>query len=122
MSHKCTCSQMPEILYYEDTTISFRQDLDKIETGGWIELHKCRICGQCWQIDVWDQGQERFVAKIEDIKNWKVFDISPLVKNLIIKNRGGTTDQECVWANCKNKRVKGVAYCINHLYENGARR
>lgn len=101
---------------------AFYRHLDKIKTGDWVELHKCKICGQHWRIDGWDQGQQRFVVKIDDTEKWQDFDITPLIKDLLLKNRGGLIDKECIWAGCKNKRVKGVVYCVDHLYETGARK
>jgi hypothetical protein len=113
---------MPLVFYYGDVEEDFYKHLVKIDSSGWFELYKCKTSNQYWRIDIWDKGQERFVVKIEVIEDWKVFDASSFIKDLVIKNRGGVTDKECVWANCHNKSVKGVAYCIDHLYESGARR
>jgi hypothetical protein len=122
MCYNCKCNELPLIFYYEDVEEDFYKHLNKEDSSVWLELFKCKSCGQYWRIDVFDKLQARFVVKIEDIKNWKEFDASLLVKRLILKNRGGSTNKECVWANCTNKRVKGVAYCIDHLYDCGIRR
>ena len=113
---------MPLVFYYADVEESFYKHLEKVDSSGWYELYKCKTSGQYWRIDIWDKGQERFVVKIENIKVWEIYDASSLIKDLIIKNRGGLTNQKCIWANCENRKVKGVAYCIDHLYESGARR
>jgi hypothetical protein len=122
MYYNCKCNELPAIFYYGDVGENFYEHLSKEGSSNWREFFKCESSGQYWRIDKYDRLQERFVVKIEDIKNWKDFDSSLLIKDLILKNRGGSTDKECVWANCKNKRVKGVAYCIDHLYECGIRR
>jgi hypothetical protein len=113
---------MPSVFYYEDAEKEFYKYLQKIDSFDWYELYKCKACSQYWRIDVWDKLQERFVVRIEDTKNWEGFDITPLIKALIIKNRGGVENQDCAWVGCKNKKVKGVAYCIDHLYKGGVRR
>ncbi|MBC8377718.1 MAG: metal-binding protein [Planctomycetes bacterium] len=122
MNSDCNCDKMPSVFYYENAGKNFYKHLEKVESSGWFELYKCKKSCQYWRIDVWDKLQERFVVRIEDVKNWEGFDVTPLIKELIIKNRGGATNQDCVWTGCKNKRVEGVAYCIDHLYEGGARR
>jgi len=59
-----------------------------------------------------------------DPKFWEKFedrDIVKIEKERILKSKGGLTDKECAWAGCKKKRVRGVALCIDHLYESYAR-
>ena len=105
MSSNCNCIKMPSVFYYEDTEKDFYEGLEKIDSFDWYELYECKMCFQYWRIDIWDKLQERFVVRVENRNNWKDFDETPLIKELIIKNRGGTIDQECVWQSCKGKRV-----------------
>ena len=99
MSSNCNCVTIPPISYYEDTQKDFDGRLEKIDSFDWYELYKCKACFQYWRIDVWDKLQERFVVRVDDLDDWEVFDATPLIKELIMKNRGGTTVQECA---CKN--------------------
>jgi hypothetical protein len=63
----------------------------------------------------------QFVARIPPGVKWEAFDASPLQKQFLIQSRGGLTEDECQWFGCQGKTVKGVAYCVEHLYETGAR-
>ena len=116
------CNQYPSILYYDKADESFLKLLRKADVFEWTELYRCRKCGKLWRIDIWDKYQERFIVAIDDEQSWKDFDKSELVKKLMVKNRGGLQDEKCVMARCKNNRVCGSVYCIDHLYNSGARR
>lgn len=118
----CVCAEIPEIAYYEDLSKDLFESLDKIETKGWFELFQCRECKQYWRINVWDKYQTQFAVKLNSTDNWQNFDESRLVKGLIVKKRGGLQEKSCIMKDCKNKRVRGLVYCIDHAYENGIRR
>lgn len=90
--------------------------------GNWIKLFRCKVCGQHWSIDEWDKYVDRVITRITDVENWESNDSTSLRKGLLLASRGGTTNEECAWAGCKGKQVKGVAFCIDHLYATGARK
>ena len=119
---KCECTKIPKISYYERLSNEFFKFLKKVEVSGWYELYQCSICGQYWRIDLYDKYQQRFVVKFSNIGNWKNFDATDLIKELIITEHGGLQDKDCIMKDCKNKRVVKSVYCIDHLFEGGIRK
>lgn len=119
---KCRCDNLPDALYYEDASKAFFETLDEITTWNWAKLVKCRECGQYWSIDEWDKYQERGIIKILDPETWEALDSTEIRKRLLLKSRGGTENEKCIWAGCEGKQVKGVVLCIEHLFATGARK
>jgi hypothetical protein len=123
----CECSKLPQVV------VESPQDLDgfnrllkrieKIESGKGNYLARCRDCKQLWRITDSSGDDRRYfesAVKINDSVNWQTFNASPLFKERAIKKRGGLTNEKCIWQGCENRRVKGVAYCIDHLFQTGA--
>jgi len=95
--------------------------MSQIDDGNWVELFKCNNCTQLWAIDAWDKYQERVAIKVVQKENWdKATDHQR--KNLLLNARGGVTENECMKTTCNGYAVTGVVFCIDHLYETGARR
>jgi hypothetical protein len=124
----CACSKLPQFLEVEKHP-DLLQTLQKLEVGNWVELYRCKNCGQHWRIHAWDKYQTQFGVKINDPIHWQEFDETPLrekydieLKKLLIESRGGLTTEKCIWQGCNNFRVKGVVYCIDHLFQTGARK
>jgi hypothetical protein len=116
----CRCSQLPEIVRLDDYP-SIAKDSDELESGGWLRLVRCRSCGQLWSLDEWDKYQTQFAIKISQRDGWRQFDTTPLRREFLIRARGGLTDEICIRTGCSGRRVRGVVYCADHLYETGAR-
>ncbi|MDX2425669.1 MAG: hypothetical protein QNK15_05380 [Cycloclasticus sp.] len=82
---------------------------------------RCPECGQYYKVDEWDKYQTCYAVKIPSQDNWESFDSESLIKDQMTVNRGGLTNDSCMWSGCNLKQVKGSAYCVNHLYSTGAR-
>lgn len=118
----CKCAKLPDAFFYEAAPEFFLEDLEELAIGSWVKLFKCKLCAQNWSIDEWDKYQERTILKVSEVANWQEIDSTPLRKSLLLEYRGGTIDENCIWAGCNGKQVKGVVLCINHLYATGARK
>ena len=94
---------------------------DELESGDWVRLVHCRRCGQLWSVDEWDKYQTQFAVRIPQREGWQEFDTTPLRRQYLIQSRGGLTDERCIWQSCEQRRVRGVVYCADHLYQTGAR-
>ena len=117
----CNCSNLAEAVYCQDSLPGFEQYMNHVDDGNWVELFECRECSQLWAIDAWDKYQERVAAKMKQKKNWnKASDEQRKV--LLLNARGGTTGNECMKATCNGYAVTGVVFCIEHLFETGARK
>ncbi len=116
----CSCSKLPALVKMEANRELLIQ-LDELSTGNWDYLCRCRKCGQLWRIDECDKYQVQFAVKITDLSRWQEFDSEPLRKQYLIEARGRLAEEPCNWAGCDQQRVKGVAYCVDHLYATGAR-
>ena len=118
----CNCLQLADLFYLSEAPPSFESSLIEKDVGNWVFLKECPQCKQLWRIDAWDKYQTQFALKVPSSEGWEELDSVPMVKDLLLNSRGGTTDEICIWAGCDGKRVKGVVYCIDHLYETGARK
>jgi hypothetical protein len=68
------------------------------------------------------KGHDQVVNRVTDQSSWSSELRIDERKQLLLQSRGGTTDETCIWSGCGGKRVKGVAYCLEHLWNTGARR
>lgn len=119
---KCQCSNLTNAFYLDEGPRGFEKKLRKEDTGNWMRLGSCPFCGQLWAIDEWDKYQEQVVTRVSDRENWNEIDATELRKQLLLKSRGGLTDTNCIWTGCNAKAVKGVVFCLEHLWKTGARR
>jgi hypothetical protein len=119
---KCQCSNLPESFYLDEGPKEFEKALHQEDAQNWRTLYSCPQCGTLWVIDVWDKGQERVVIRVKERTAWTSEQRTDERKRLLLQSRGGTTNDTCVWSGCNGKRVKGVAYCLDHLWNTGARR
>jgi hypothetical protein len=123
MSDDCNCSARPNAFFADDAPPGFLPTLTEVETGEWKTLSCCLRCGQRWSVDAWDKLQHRVVVRIGRVADWQVeADSTEVRKQLLVASRGGTTSSTCAWADCALPSVKGVAYCVEHLWKTGARR
>ncbi len=116
----CECPQLPAIVKL-DHHPGIERDAEELERRGWLQLVRCRTCGGLWSLDGWDKLQRRFAIKLSRREGWSEFDTTPLRKEYLVRSRGGVTVERCSWRDCDRPRVKGVVYCVDHLYETGAR-
>lgn len=112
---KCKCSDTPNCLYYENADKNFFKPLVEIEIGNWVRLFKCKECDALWAIVEWDKYVQRYIVKVTDRKNWEATDYPEAKKKLLLDTLGGTEEKECIWVDCKNKRVKDKVFCIDHI-------
>jgi hypothetical protein len=119
---KCKCAKLPDAFYLDEVPRGFAKGLKREDDGNWIWLVYCPKCGALWAIDKWDKYQEQIVTRVRSQDGWDGVDTTDLRKQLLLKSRGGFTDAECIWAGCHDKAVKGVVYCLDHLWKTGARR
>jgi hypothetical protein len=119
---KCKCTNLPDTFYLEEGPKNFIKELHQEEMANWMRLYSCIHCGVMWAIDEWDKYQVQVVRRVEDIKSWADQDTTKQRKLLLLQSRGGLTEYECIYAGCHEKQVKGVFYCIEHLWKTGARK
>jgi hypothetical protein len=117
----CNCSEQPTLIDVSNSYSDFKSRLNKLEVGNWVLLMQCPDCCQYYKVDEWDKYQTCYAVKIPSQDNWESFDSESLIKDQIAVNRGGLTNEPCMWSGCNLKQVKGSAYCVNHLYSTGAR-
>jgi hypothetical protein len=119
---KCKCSSLPEVFYLDEGPKGFEKDLKELDAENWMKLLECPECGALWVVDEWDKYSWQVASRIESRDGWPTPIPDEKRKQLLLTSRGGTTDQKCMWKDCDKNQVKGVAYCIDHLYETGARK
>ncbi len=122
----CECAKLPEYDYYnpgKSLSRKIRPVSKIVAKANWHELLQCSVCGCYWRIDAADKYQDRFAWKVGAFRDdWADVEFPDKEKALLFQRRGGETDEECMWLGCHRKKVKGVAFCIDHLYATGARK
>lgn len=116
----CSCTNLPDLFKLE-TYPDFILGTVRVATGYWVHLHKCTNCDQLWRLDEWDKYQSQFVVRIPSNIDWTQFDATSLQKQFLVQSRGGLSQELCGWHGCQSKCVNGVAYCVEHFYQTGAR-
>lgn len=117
----CNCNDQPNLFDISNNNSDFKSKLNQLEIGDWVLLMQCPDCKQLYKVDEWDKYQTSYAIKLPSSKNWESFDSKSMIKEKMVKDRGGLSKEKCMWAGCHIKQVKGSAYCVNHLYEGGAR-
>jgi hypothetical protein len=118
---KCICIQRNPLVEITDSYQGFTETLNTIELGNWVKLMQCSECLQYWKVDEWDKYQALYAVKIQSKDRWGKYDATLLIKERMIQNRGGLESVKCMWENCSLNAVRGSAYCVDHLYDTGAR-
>ena len=119
----CVCSKLPDFFFLEEGPKGFESSLEQKDTSvpNWKNLCRCRSCGALWAIDEWDKYHDQVASRVRDVSHWDE-DSEEERKKLLLKSRGGLSDEPCAWLGCEKRSVRGVAYCLNHLYATGARK
>lgn len=113
---------MPVAFYADAAPRGFLDSLEeKAVSPRWKRLCVCPECGESWAVDEWDKYEDQMVTRVSNAQTWDE-DSEETRKRLLQESRGGLDDAPCIWAGCQKKRVRGVVYCIDHLYATGARR
>ena len=117
----CACATLPNALYGSDAPAGFINSLKEQAYDDWCKLCRCPECGTLWGVDEWDKFAVQVACRVGDPAHWRQ-EIEQSRRALLLQSRGGLTDEVCMWKGCDRKRVKGSAYCIEHLFDSGARR
>ena len=118
----CHCQNLPDAFFLDEAPSGFFKRLKHLETGDWIRLVECPDCGTLWAVDEWDKYVHQAVARVTARKGWQDALSEKTRKDLLRRSRGGEENEECMWAGCHKPRIKGVVYCLDHLFQSGARR
>lgn len=117
----CQCSDSPDAFYLDSSSRGFSREFEPIESMEWVTLYRCASCNSLWAIDEWDKYSWQVAARVTDIEGWYMATEAQR-KRLLLDSRGGEDSTNCIWLGCGRRRVKGVSYCIDHLYATGARK
>ena len=115
----------PDASYFDESTESARLTLAELEQVGaqnWRRLYRHKADGSHWALDEWDKYQDRFLVRVHDLEHWDTEDHTALEKAVLLAHRGGEGADPCLWSGCTRQTVRGVAYCIDHLYAQGVRK
>jgi hypothetical protein len=115
----CLCPTLGEIEKVENH-IAFFESLPVLEVGNWVKLCQCPTCSQLWSVDEWDKGNISFARKKSSKSNWEEADVEAQ-KRYLLKSRGIQEGITCMQSGCQKPALKGVVYCVDHLYNMGWR-
>jgi len=109
---KCKCQKLGDVFYLDQAPRGFEKKLKEIDAKDWMRLYECPSCGQLWAIDEWDKYSWQVVSKVAEKEGWANDQREMERRELLLAERGGTTEEECVWAGCSEKtllKVRGNA-------------
>ena len=120
---QCSCDHVPHAFFADEAPAGWRESLQRDAQGNWKTLERCPTCGRRFALDVWDKYQPQVVIRVHDVERWETeADDVVFRKALLLRARGGHQVGTCGWADCTQPKVRGVAYCLDHLWSTGARR
>jgi hypothetical protein len=120
---RCQCSGLAAAFYLDQAPLGWSEGLTDVAKGNWKTLRHCRACQATFSIDDWDKFHEQVVVRIPEPSNWEEHADSAVVrKRLLLQSRGGLIVGDCICLGCSEPRVRDIAYCLEHLWETGARR
>jgi len=119
----CDCGGFQDTFFIDEAPAGWLDGLDELELGDWKTLRQCPYCSALYAVDVRDKGHHQVVARISNPERWQEeAEATDRRKSLLLRSRGGTENEPCIWVGCTEPRVRGVAYCLDHLWSAGARR
>lgn len=118
----CQCHSLDDAFFIENAPNGFQEALHQLDMADWRRLFECSDCGTLWAIDEWDKYHDQVASRVKDRKGWSSEDSELKRKELLRRSRGGEEGGECIWAECHKPRIRGVVYCLEHLYKTGARK
>jgi hypothetical protein len=118
----CACATLDDCFFLESAPKGFEKNLKQLEMADWKRLYGCPVCDALWAIDEWDKFYDQVVSRVTDRARWSKDESEENRKDLLWKSRGGEEGGTCICAGCDKRRIKGVVYWIDHLYETGARK
>ncbi len=120
---RCQCNSVPTALYLDQAPAGWSEGLADVAAGNWKTLQRCTVCEALFAVDAYDKFHERVVVRIAEPSTWEAQSDSIAVReSLLLQSRGGLAGGDCICRGCAKPRVQGVVYCLEHLWETGARR
>lgn len=116
----CSCQQQKNIVNISDWHEEFCQPKNLLASNDTHHFYQCDQCAQEWLIDKANLRNVAYAYKMESAKDWQNFDTTMLIKQQMLYNRQGYSD-EMHCRKCENAAVNGSVYCLDHLFESGAR-
>jgi hypothetical protein len=119
-----TSTEWPDATYFAEGAPGAQEilgQLELVESANWRDLYKRKSDGSLWSLDAWDKYQERFLVRVRNLSEWSTEDHMELEKSLFLAERGESNDP-CRWANCGNKALSRMDFCVDHAYQQGLRR
>ncbi|MFZ4620473.1 MAG: hypothetical protein ACOYNS_07935 [Bacteroidota bacterium] len=114
--NRCTCETMQTLLHAEEFQSFIGSNVMMVDSTPMSDLFRCSQCGQLWRCDRPKNLRGRLMMKLECEEDWKTHLMTSGARTRLLENMGGVSANFCLWGNCSNYRVKGLEYCIDHLY------
>jgi hypothetical protein len=114
----CNCQSLSECVEAVPTRNNFVGTFTKLDhsTKLWAELFVCNICGQHWIVEEGAEMDRRSnkAFKISSPDNWLEHDTNPALANWLVKQHGGVSEQQCMFAGCEKMALKNMVVCVVH--------
>lgn len=113
----CDCQHRPAFFdIHPDELEAFLDGFDQLTDDRLADYHlfRCPACQSLWIVDDVTRGPMAVQATTAlDIRS---FDERPYRRELAIAMHGGLGEGTCMFTRCSNRAVRGVVFCVDHLY------
>lgn len=117
----CQCEEAGSLVNITEWHKEFCQRYTLVESAPRHLLYQCPTCMQFWRVDVEGLRNVAYGVALDSDKHWQDYDDSVLIKAHMLKTRGGFAERICRREQCEEQVINGSAYCLEHLYQSGAR-
>lgn len=118
---ECYCDTYADLININEHYDDFCEAWTLVDSGARYNLHQCPHCMQLYRIDKQGFSNICYALKLDNDHDWHDFDDSEIIKAQMLQSREGVSDRDCKRDNCSDKAVNGSVYCLEHLYQSGAR-
>jgi hypothetical protein len=77
-------------------------------------LYVCPECGTYWQVDHKVRGPQ--AIKVTEPLGWEHFNDVPHRLKFLERFHGGVGKERCIFHNCQEFALAGMAFCVRHAY------
>ena len=85
----------------------------------WFELYRCCQCETTWCFE--NDGRTNLAVRIANEAAYNTFKMEPIydnyLKEQLILECGGLSEDKCQWKGCKQEAVRGCAFCPHHYLD-----
>jgi hypothetical protein len=119
----CACSTHGDAFVFDSRSRGCGLALEDVDLDGenWVRLGKCPVCDALWAYDVdpglWNNRLPvRVAVRLQSEEEFRTSVFDERRGRCLVEHCGGAEEEPCVKAGCEKMRLKGYAFCEDHLW------